>query len=215
MDLFYEATDLARKRRVHFHEFMLEVHHRLNQQRQQSGPKQDSLAPLAKELADESWLLCFDEFQVQNIADAMILARLFEPLFELGVVVVATSNWPPERLYERGLNRDRFLPFIDLLEAKLDCIALDGGTDYRLERLRDVAVYHHPLGPETTAELETAFAALTDDASGSADDIAVGTRRLTVPRAGNCGTLSVVNSATWPALTTNTQDHGTPAILPW
>jgi cell division protein ZapE len=183
MDLFYEAADVARKRRVHFHEFMLEVHRRLNQQRQQTGPKRDSLVPLAKELAAESWLLCFDEFQVQNITDAMILARLFEPMFDLGVVVVATSNWPPERLYEGGLNRDRFLPFVDLLQAKLDPVALDGGTDYRLERLRDVAVYHHPLGPETAAKLEAAFAILTDEAPGSTVEIEVGARRLTVPRA--------------------------------
>ena len=147
------------------------------------APAQDPLALLAAALVEGVWLLCFDEFQVQNIADAMILGRLFEALLERGAVVVLTSNFGPERLYEGGLNRDRFLPFIALLEARLDVIALDGTRDYRLERLRDVATYHQPLGPATDARLEQTFAALTDGAEGAPEVIAVGSRRLEVPRA--------------------------------
>jgi cell division protein ZapE len=162
---------------------MLEVHRRLNALRARTGSNTEPLAGLVEELAAEARLLCFDELHVQNIADAMILGRLFEGLLGAGVVMVATSNFAPDRLYEGGLNRERFLPFIALLQDRLDVVALDGGTDYRLERLRDVPVYHAPLGPETTARLEAAFAALTDEAPGAAEAIAVGTRRLPVPRA--------------------------------
>ena len=108
----------------------------------------------------------------------MILGRLFEGLFERGLVVVATSNWPPDRLYENGLNRDRFLPFIALLKTRVDVVALDGPTDYRLERLRDLPVYHHPLGPEADAALDAVFAALTDGAAPAPVDVTVGTARL-------------------------------------
>jgi cell division protein ZapE len=113
----------------------------------------------------------------------MILGRLFEGLFEQGVVVVATSNWPPRRLYENGLNRDRFLPFIDLLLTKVDVLALEGPVDYRLKRLRDMPVYHHPLGPETDERLAQVFRTLTDGAEPARDEVSVGTRRLVVPRA--------------------------------
>ena len=183
MNLFFEVVPVAAKRRVHFHAFMLEVHARLNEQRRRTGPRQDPLAPLADALVDRAWLLCFDEFQVQNIADAMILGRLFEALFERGTVLVLTSNFAPGRLYEGGLNRDRFLPFIALLEARLEVIALDGARDYRLERLRDVATYHQPLDPATDARLEQVFAALTDGAQGAPEVLAVGSRQLEVPRA--------------------------------
>jgi cell division protein ZapE len=183
MDLFFEVVPVTAKRRVHFHAFMLEVHARLNEQRLRAGPRQDPLAPLADALVEHAWLLCFDEFQVQNIADAMILGRLFEALLERGAVVVLTSNLAPRRLYEGGLNRDRFLPFIALLEARLEVIALDGARDYRLDRLCDAATYHQPLGPATEARLEQAFAALTDGAAGAPEVIEVGSRRLEVPRA--------------------------------
>lgn len=182
MDLFFAAAPIEPKRRVHFHEFMLEVQQRLHALRQGEA-KEDPLKILAGELAKESRLLCFDEFHVVNIADAMILGRLFEGLFEAGVVVVATSNWPPRRLYENGLNRDRFLPFIDLLLEKVDVVALDGPVDYRLERLRDLPVYHHPLGPEAEARLETVFRVLADGAEPAPEELAVGARRLSVPRA--------------------------------
>jgi cell division protein ZapE len=181
MDLFHAHAPLAAKRRVHFHAFMLEVHQRLHEQRR-AGGGEEPIAPVARALAADARLLCFDEFTVFNIADAMILGRLFESLLERGVVVVATSNLPPERLYEGGLNRDRFLPFIDILKDRLEVVALES-IDYRRARLRDMALYHHPLGPETDARLEAAFAALTDDAAGEPEELAVGSRRLVVPRA--------------------------------
>ena len=163
MDLFADTLRGVPHRRVHFHEFMLEVQRRLHELRE-DGPAEDPLQILAADIAKGNRLLCFDEFHVVDIADAMILGRLFEGLFERGLVMVATSNWPPDRLYENGLNRDRFLPFIALLKTKVDVVALDGPTDYRLERLRDLPVYHHPLGPEADAALDAAFAALTDGA---------------------------------------------------
>jgi cell division protein ZapE len=184
MDLFFAAAPVAAKRRVHFHEFMLEVQKRLHDLRQAEGNGvEDPLKVLAAELAKASTLLCFDEFHVVNIADAMILGRLFEGLFEHGVVVVATSNWEPRRLYENGLNRDRFLPFIDLLLTKVDVAALDGPVDYRLARLRDLAVYHHPLDPAAAARLEQVFRALGGSAEVRAETIVVGARRLEVPKA--------------------------------
>jgi cell division protein ZapE len=182
MDMFFERAAVAGKRRVHFHEFMLEVQKRLHAMREAGGGK-DPLRRLAGEIAGTSRLLCFDELHVVNIADAMILGRLFTGLFEEGVVVVATSNWPPERLYENGLNRDRFLPFIELLKQRVDVLTLDGPVDYRLERLRDLAVYVHPLGPAATTRLAEIFAALGDGAEGAPEQLAVGTRRLAVPLA--------------------------------
>ena len=182
MDLFAAAVQEVSLRRVHFHAFMLEVQRRLHRLRD-AGERADPLQILAAELAGEHRVLCFDEFHVVNIADAMILGRLFEGLFARGTVMVATSNWPPDRLYENGLNRDRFLPFIDLLKARLDIVALDGPTDYRLARLRDLAVYHHPLGPAAEAALDAAFAAITEGATPTAVELAVGTRVLRVPRA--------------------------------
>lgn len=182
MDQFFAAAPVEAKRRVHFHGFMLEVHQRLAAQRRRHR-QQDPLPPLARELADQAWLLCLDEFHVRDVADAMILGRLFEALLGCGVVVVATSNFPPERLYEGGLNRDRVRPFIELLRTRLDVVALDGPTDYRLERLRDVPVYLHPLGPATDARLGEIFTALTDGEAGLADEIAIGSRCLVVPRA--------------------------------
>jgi cell division protein ZapE len=183
MDLLFEEVEVEPKRRVHFHAFMLEVHGRLEARRRQAGSGRDPLRPLAAALAAEAALLCFDEFHVQNIADAMILGRLFERLFAEQVVVVATSNFAPDQLYEGGLNRQRFLPFVEILKARLDVVALAGGHDYRLERLRDVPVYHHPLGPATVARLEQIFAALTDGATGEAEEVPVGSRCLRVPRA--------------------------------
>ncbi|MEZ5824745.1 MAG: cell division protein ZapE [Geminicoccaceae bacterium] len=182
MDLFFDKAPVEKKRRAHFHAFMLDVHARLHRLRQ-GGGKVDPLKIVADELASEHTLLCFDEFHVVNIADAMILRRLFERLFELGVVMVATSNWPPERLYENGLNRDRFLPFIDILKERNAVLALDGETDYRLGRLRQLPVYHHPLGPKSSKELRDIFAELTDGARPAADEVMVASRRIRIPEA--------------------------------
>ncbi len=180
MDLFFVATAIARKRRVHFHAFMLEVHDRIF--RHGRLAEGDSIAPVAQAIAGETTLLCFDEFQVTDIADAMILGRLFAQLFAQGVVVVATSNRPPAELYKDGLQRERFLPFIALIEERLDVLELAGGRDYRRARLAGRPVYHCPLGPEAAAALEAAFADLTDGAPGEPATLAVQGRRLTIAR---------------------------------
>jgi cell division protein ZapE len=184
MDLFFAGAPVEKKRRVHFHAFMAEVHDRLHAWRQESkGTKADPLPELAQEIAGETWLLCFDEFVVVNVADAMILGRLFEALFEKGVVVVATSNFPPDRLYEGGLQRDRFLPFIELLKQRLDLLDLGEGTDYRLARLREMPVFHTPLGAEATAQLDEAFRRLTEGAEPEPTHLTVKGRRLKVSAA--------------------------------
>jgi cell division protein ZapE len=183
MDLFFEGAPVTPKRRVHFHAFMQEVHGRLQTLRAADDAQDDAIRRLGTDLAGAAALLCFDEFHVQNIADAMILGRLFDALFGAGVVVVATSNFPPGRLYENGLNRNRVLPFIERLKEELDIVALDGGTDYRLGRLRGQPVYHAPDDEAAAGALAGIFGALTDDASGEAETIEVGARKLVVPRA--------------------------------
>ncbi|MEQ8355283.1 MAG: cell division protein ZapE [Kiloniellaceae bacterium] len=185
MDLFFEGAPLERKRRVHFHAFMQEVQDRLHAWRKDRANKDkaDPLPVIAAELAAEAWLLCFDEFHVVNIADAMILSRLFENLFGEGVVVVATSNWPPDRLYEGGLQREHFLPFIELVKQRLDVLELDSGVDYRLQRLKDITVYHAPLGPGAAAALDKAFAGLTEGAEPAPDRVYYKGREIPVPLA--------------------------------
>ena len=185
MDLFYEHAPVARKRRSHFHEFMIEVHDAVHAWRQDKNKKEerDPLPQIAGQIADETWLLCFDEFHVTDIADAMILGRLFTALFERGVVVVTTSNFPPDELYKDGLQRSRFLPFIDLLKQRLDCLELASPTDYRLARLKSMRVYHAPLGPESTRRLEQSFAELTEGAVSQPREIEVKGRRVPVSRA--------------------------------
>jgi cell division protein ZapE len=184
MDLFFESAPIEVKRRVHFHAFMQEVHDRLHAWRRETkGTRADPLPELAGELSEEAWLICFDEFHVVNIADAMILGRLFDSLFERGVVVVATSNWPPDRLYDGGLQRERFLPFVAVLKERLDILQLDSGRDYRMARLQDISVYHAPLGERAAAALEQAFARLTEGATGAPDGITVKGRALAVPLA--------------------------------
>lgn len=183
MDLFFAAAPVARKRRVHFHAFMAEVHARLHELRQaHKNGVSDPLVHVAAEIAEQAWLLCFDEFVVNDIADAMILGRLFEILLASGVVVVATSNFLPRELYKNGLQRERFEPFIAMLERSLDVLGLDGPTDYRLMRLAGRPVYFSPLGAEATAGLDQAWRDLTDDSAGRVLPIAVLGRTLVVPR---------------------------------
>jgi cell division protein ZapE len=180
MDLFFETAPVARKRRVHFYGFMLEVHQRIHERRHE---KADPIGPVARAMAAEASLLCFDEFQVTDIADAMILGRLFTALFEAGVVVVATSNRAPTELYKDGLQRERFLPFIALLQEKLDILELEGGRDYRLARFAGRQVYFVPDDDRAYRALERAFGDLTDNLSARPATLAVQGRTLTVPRA--------------------------------
>ncbi|MCW5731165.1 MAG: AFG1 family ATPase [Alphaproteobacteria bacterium] len=185
MDLFFATAPVEAKRRVHFHAFMQEVHAEIHRWRQ-SDPREregdDPIPPLAKRIAKAAWLLCFDEFQVNDVADAMILGRLFEKLFKRGVVVVATSNRHPDDLYKGGLNRPLFLPFIAMFKQKLDLLALEGDTDYRLARLKGQPVYHSPLDESAAARLEQAFADLTDGEAGLPATIAVQGRELRIAR---------------------------------
>jgi len=160
MDLAFQTIDCQPKRRVHFHEFMLEVHERLRAERKKE--EGDPIPPVARAIADDAKLLCFDEMVINNSADAMILSRLFAQLLEAGVTVVTTSNRPPRDLYKGGLNRELFLPFIDLIEAELQIVPLNGPTDYRLERLGGVPTWYVPNGPEATKALSDAFFRLTD-----------------------------------------------------
>ncbi|PJK28807.1 cell division protein ZapE [Minwuia thermotolerans] len=186
MDLFYDTAPVDRKRRIHFHQFMLEVHadaHAFRQKTKGEKEATDPIPPIADRVAGQATLLCFDEFQVSDVADAMILGRLFTALFERGVVVVSTSNRPPDDLYKDGLNRQLFLPFIELLKQKLDVLHLDSQTDYRMDRLNQMPVYVTPLGPEADAALEKDFQALTEGEEPAPATIEVQGRRTTVPRA--------------------------------
>jgi cell division protein ZapE len=160
MDLAFDHIDIAPKRRVHFHAFMLETHQRLRDARQ--SEKDDPVEEVVVRIAAEAKLLAFDEMVVNNPADAMILSRLFGKLLERGVKVVTTSNRPPADLYKDGLNRELFVPFIDLIGQRMEVVAVDGPSDYRLERLAGVRVWHVPNGPEATAALSRAFFQLTD-----------------------------------------------------
>lgn len=179
-DMFFDNAPLAEKRRVHFHEFMLDVHAALHEIRK-GGGQRDPVGIVAADIAAQSWLLCFDEFQIENIADAMILGRLFRGLFDAGVVVVATSNTAPGELYKDKLQRDRFLPSIDLLVEKLDVLELDGPLDYRRESLRAMRLYHTPLGPDTEAALGDVFAALTRTVPATSEELVVQGRKVHVP----------------------------------
>jgi cell division protein ZapE len=187
MDLFFEALPVRRKRRVHFYAFMADAHERIHLWRQAlkrgevSGD--DPIAPVAASLAEEAWVLCFDEFAVNDIADAMILGRLFTALFARGVVVVATSNVEPTRLYEGGLNRSLFLPFIDLLGERMEVVRLDARTDFRLEKLAGSPVYHVPADEVSRAALDRAFKAVSGRERGDPLRLTVKGHPVDVPQA--------------------------------
>ena len=184
-DLFFDCAPVKHKRRVHFHEFMIEVHDAAHAWRKSKVSKRgrDPLLEIAKSIASEASLLCFDEFHVTNVADAMILGRLFENLFELGVVIVLTSNFEPDSLYKNGLQRERFLPCIELLKQRLDPIELNSPIDYRLARLKQMKVFHFPLGPISNQALEKSFLDLTEGALSTPDIVSVKGRDIKVDRA--------------------------------
>jgi cell division protein ZapE len=161
---------------------MVETHARIHAERE-SGRSADPIAPVARAIAAQARLLCFDEFQVTDVADAMILGRLFEQFFDLGVVIVATSNTPPGRLYEGGLNRQLFLPFIALIESKLDVLELNGAIDYRLHRMSGLDIYIAPLGPDADARMDAAWLRLTDTEHGNPETLTVLGRKLAIPQA--------------------------------
>ncbi|RIA35483.1 cell division protein ZapE [Hephaestia caeni] len=187
MDLFFGCLAIQRKRRVHFHEFMLEVHARLAEERKKEAG--DPIAPVAAAMTEDARVLAFDEMVVTNSADAMILSRLFAAMWEHGMTIVATSNRPPHDLYKNGLNREHFLPFIALLETRADVLPLNGPVDYRLDRLGRIDTWLVPNGSEATQALSAAFFRLTDypvedRAHVPTEDIPVpGGRTLHVPKA--------------------------------
>jgi len=186
MDVFFATAPTQKKRRAHFHAFLQDVHERFNTFRAtKRADEGDPIPYVADQLAEEAWLLCFDELQVTNIVDAMILGRLFEALFARGVVVVATSNRPPKDLYKDGLQRDRFIPFIKLIEAKLDVYQLASAADYRLERMLGMKVYHWPADAAAKAELEEDFAELAAGAPAGIEKLEIKGRIVEILAAGD------------------------------
>lgn len=187
MDLFYETSPVREKKRFHFHAFMADVHDRIHKQRQdaKSGNAKDGdpIPPVADAISKDLQLLCFDEFYVVDIADAMILGRLFERFFENGVTLVATSNVKPDELYPDGLNRELFLPFILLLQEKVDVVKLEARTDFRLEKLSQAKTYFTPLDKNASNGLDQAWSALTGGTEpGSEQQIQMKGRSFTVPQ---------------------------------
>ncbi len=187
MDLFFDASPVQRRRRAHFHEFMIDVHERIHGLRQKMKlgefADEDPIERVAKDLAREAWLLCFDEFHVTDIADAMILGRLFAQLFTRGVVLVATSNVAPMDLYKDGLNRALFVPFIEMLESRTETVRLASRTDFRLEKLAGMPVWHVPADQAADVAMDQAWRRLARDHDGSAQELLLKGRSIRVPRA--------------------------------
>ena len=187
MDLFFETSAVVRKRRVHFHDFMADVHERVHGYRQEiKNGETNELDPIqrtAAAIAEESWLLCFDEFHVTDIADAMILGRLFTRLFELGVVMVATSNLAPSDLYKDGLNRALFLPFIALLERQCEVVRLEARIDFRLEKLTGVPTWYVPDDAKADAALDEAWRRLAGGHAGAPHQLMVKGHAVRIPKA--------------------------------
>lgn len=181
MDLFFEAADVKRKKRLHFHQFMQQSHRRIHAWRRENPGEADPIPPLADSIAAEAALLCFDEFQVNDIADAMILGRLFQALFERAVVVVTTSNTAPDDLFKGQPGRDAFLPFIGLIKQNLDLLVMDSGRDYRRARLRGMSTWHVPADGRAERALDAAFSELTGRAAPQAETLLVTGRKFVVP----------------------------------
>jgi len=192
MDLFFDTAPVRRKRRAHFHAFMAEVHGLIDQWRKGTAAERkarfgqnrgdDPIVPVADLIAEQAHLLCFDELQVTDIADAMILGRLFEALFAKGVVLVATSNRPPHDLYKDGINRPLFTPFIDMLGARMEIVAVRGPTDFRLDRLKGARVYFSPLVPDQVQLFDGLWSDLTDGAPETGATLEVLGRQIRLPR---------------------------------
>ncbi|MEP0519464.1 MAG: cell division protein ZapE [Hyphomicrobiales bacterium] len=187
MDLFYDTSPVRKKKRFHFHAFMADVHDRIHKQRQdaKSGNAKDGdpIPPVADAISQDLQLLCFDEFYVVDIADAMILGRLFERFFKNGVTLVATSNVKPDELYPDGLNRELFLPFISLLQERVDVVKLEARTDFRLEKLSQAKTYFTPLGDDASKGLDLAWSGLTGSITPGVDQqIQMKGRTFTVPQ---------------------------------
>ncbi|HYG27755.1 MAG TPA: cell division protein ZapE [Caulobacteraceae bacterium] len=193
MDLFFDSAPVEKKRRAHFHEFMAQVHRDIDLWRKGDAAARkahfgqakgdDPIVPTAERIAENARLLCFDELQVTDIADAMILGRLFEALFARGVTLVATSNRPPDELYKEGLNRQLFLPFIDMLKEKMELVAVRGPVDFRLDRLRAGRVWFSPIDPDNERHFDALWADMLDGAPETGSTVEVLGRRLHLPRA--------------------------------
>jgi cell division protein ZapE len=186
MDMFFAQAAIEEKRRMHFHEFMEEVHAAIAKFRKSARAKSDNTDPVAaavRPILASTRLLCLDEFQVTDITNAMLLGRLFEKLFAGGVVVVATSNVPPDALYENGLNRQLFTPFIALLKQEVEIVPLDGPTDYRRQKFAGQEVYHFGEGPEVAAAMDRLWLRLTGGAAGEPEELHSLGRAIPVPRA--------------------------------
>ena len=182
MDLFFEAADVSAKRRVHFHSFMQQAHQRIHAWRQANPGQADPIPPLADGIAADAVLLCFDEFQVHDISDAMILGRLFDALFARGVVVVATSNTAPDDLFRGQPGRDAFLPFIAEIKRHVEVLHLDSPRDYRRDRVRALPSWHTPLDGRAERAMDAAFEELTGNARGKPTALIVLNREVVVPQ---------------------------------
>jgi cell division protein ZapE len=181
MDCFYAAVPYQRKRRIHFHAFMQEIHRTLEEFKGESDP----MLKVADKIAKETRLLCFDEFHVSDIADAMILGRLLDGLFAQGVILVMTSNYPPEKLYPNGLQRESFLPTIALLQKHMDVLEVEAGIDYRLRALEQVEIYHHPADAAAEAKMTEYFQTVAGEEGTAGGTINVLGREIPVVRQSN------------------------------
>jgi cell division protein ZapE len=185
MDIFYDSIPLGiKKRRVHFHQFMIEVHDYIHSRRTDDGVLEDmdaALPSLALVISNRSRVLCFDEFHVTDVADAMLLSRLFTAMFDHGITIVITSNWPPDDLYLGGLQRERFLPFIKLVKERMQIIILDSPVDYRARKLKEMSVYFAPLNSDSSKRADNLFQNLTEGEEGEEDLVTVKGRSIQVP----------------------------------